>query len=271
MEVPGSPASGPWRRGRAGEQENSRRRRVRPFDDASPALDRFGAVLALTVVSIVTLSLIGVGPDGTGSAGAASTVVVTVLVGATLILALRASGLARRWVHVADGLVTLSTLAAISAIVVDALTPGRLESTDGVGPVVWMVLSGLTPAAVVRRLLRHREVGLRTVTGAIAVYLLLPITFFFLFLGVEATQGDFFGRPEGTTTFMYFSLATITTTGYGDLTPVTPLGRLLASAEALTGQLFLVTFVALLVGLFGQRWRAGPTASGGSRGEAPEK
>jgi hypothetical protein len=49
---------------------------------------------------------------------------------------------------------------------------------------------------------------------------------------------------------MYFSLTTITTTGFGDLTAASPFGRLLAMWEAVTGQVYLVTFVAMLVGLF---------------------
>lgn len=238
------------------------RRGQRLFDDRSPSLDRFGALLVCTVAAIVTLSLTRFGPDGRGAAGWVSTVVVTVLVGATLGLALRASGVARRWVRIADVLVVVSVATAAGAAVAEALDPGRLEVTDGAGPVIWILLSALAPVVVVRRLLRHREVTLRTVTGAVTVYLLLPIAFFFLFLGVEATQGDFFGRPEPTTTFMYFSLSTITTTGYGDLAAVTPLGRLFASAEALIGQVFLVPFIALLVGLLGQRWRPTTTAAG---------
>jgi voltage-gated potassium channel Kch len=52
--------------------------------------------------------------------------------------------------------------------------------------------------------------------------------------------------------FQYFSFITLTTVGYGDLTPGTELGQLLASLEALTGQLFLVSVVALVVGNLGR-------------------
>ena len=43
--------------------------------------------------------------------------------------------------------------------------------------------------------------------------------------------------------------------GYGDLTAQTHLGRLLANAEAVVGQVYLVTFVAMIVGLRAQEWR----------------
>jgi ion channel len=48
--------------------------------------------------------------------------------------------------------------------------------------------------------------------------------------------------------FLYFSFATLTTTGYGDLVPGSNLARSLAILEALTGQIYLVTVVAVLVG-----------------------
>ncbi|HEX3262045.1 MAG TPA: potassium channel family protein [Solirubrobacterales bacterium] len=61
----------------------------------------------------------------------------------------------------------------------------------------------------------------------------------------------------GTTkNFLYFSFVTITTVGYGDLTAGTSLGRSIAIAEALTGQIYLVTVVAAIVGVLGGRRQA---------------
>jgi hypothetical protein len=98
----------------------------------------------------------------------------------------------------------------------------------------------------------QRFVTSDTLRGAIAVYLLLAVAFNYAFLSLHGMTGDlFFDTPEPTTAFMYFSLATITTVGYGDLSAVTELGRFLASAEALTGQVLLVVVVARLVSLYG--------------------
>ena len=63
-------------------------------------------------------------------------------------------------------------------------------------------------------------------------------------------QGD-----QPTTSFMYFSLVTITTLGYGDLSPAHEVGKFLATAEAVIGQVFLVTVVARLVSLYGMSRR----------------
>jgi hypothetical protein len=51
-------------------------------------------------------------------------------------------------------------------------------------------------------------------------------------------------------TWIYYSFVTLTTTGYGDVTPVHPVARSLAIAEALTGQLYLAITLARLVALY---------------------
>jgi hypothetical protein len=69
---------------------------------------------------------------------------------------------------------------------------------------------------------------------------------------VAAVYGDgpFFAQEtDGTTAVrQYFSFVTLTTVGYGDYSPGGDLGRALSNAEALLGQLYLVTVVGILVG-----------------------
>ena len=232
------------------------RPRLRLFDDRSPYVDRFGVLLVLTGFVIVTLSLTGLGRPGDGLVGNLGTAVTTVIVGVTLLLALRASGVAKGWVRTADVLVGFVVAAALVGAVVTlaADNPDEVEVT--IAPDLWALLALLAPVVIVRRLLQHREVTMRTLAGAISTYLLIPVAFQFVFLFVDGLlPNGFFGRPQPPTSFMYFSLTTVTTVGYGDLSPASNIGRLLATVEALIGQVFLVTFVALLVGLLGERWR----------------
>jgi hypothetical protein len=228
-----------------------RRPQRRPiFDDKSRLLDRFGLLLVVTVSSLVILSLVDIGPRVSATAGRWESALASLLVGATLLLALRASGLARRWQRIADVIVivvvgSIGFLAAVATL--SDITPAP---TTAAPPLV-VLLALAAPLAVVRRLVQHREVKRGTLLGAISGYLLLPIAFFYLFLSSATwTNLPFFGAPQPTTSYMYFSLTTITTTGYGDLTAAAPFGRLLAMSEAVTGQVYLVTFVAMLVGLF---------------------
>ena len=128
-------------------------------------------------------------------------------------------------------------------------------------PILVVLLAIVAPMAIIRRLVQHREVTRGTLLGAISGYLLLPIAFFYVFIAsTSITQGTVLRGPQPTTSYMYFSLTTITTTGYGDLTAASPFGRLLAMAEAVTGQVYLVTFVAMLVGLFAANRIAGRPA-----------
>jgi len=228
------------------------------FDDRSRYLDRFGLVLALTVLAIVALALVDLSaPAGDLVAGLAS-IATSVLVGVTLLLAMRASGLRLKWRRVADVLVAVFLVIIVAQIVYGLTTDTALLAREGTRPLALLVISALAPLVVARRLLQHRTVTTGTLFGAVSAFLLLPIAFCYAFLTIDGLQATpFFGQAEPTTSFMYFSLTTITTVGYGDLTAVTPLARLVATAEAVSGQVFLVTFVAMLVGLRAQHWASG--------------
>lgn len=96
----------------------------------------------------------------------------------------------------------------------------------------------------------QNEVNSRSVAGAICVYMLIGMLFMFLY-GIVATldHGPFFAQgTDGTRPLrLYFSYTTLATLGYGDYTPAGNLGHALAVLEALIGQLYLVTVVAVVV------------------------
>ena len=74
--------------------------------------------------------------------------------------------------------------------------------------------------------------------------------FVFLYgLNAAIASSDFFAQgTDGTRSLrLYFSFVTLATLGYGDYTPGHELGRTLAVVEALFGQLYLVTVIAVLV------------------------
>jgi Ion channel len=230
------------------------------FDDQSRLLDRFGMLLVVTVASIVILSLIDIGPRANDAPSRWESALASLLVGATLLLALRASGLSRRPQRIAD-LVVIIVVSSVSLLAVVTTFTDRVPAPTSAAPVLVVLLSIVAPMAIIRRLVQHREVTRGTLLGAISGYLLLPIAFFYVFIAsTTITRAPFFESAQPTTSYMYFSLTTITTTGYGDLTATSPFGRLLAMAEAVTGQVYLVTFVAMLVGLFAANRMAGRPA-----------
>jgi hypothetical protein len=231
--------------------------RNRLFDDRSRYLDHFGLVLAFTALAIVCLALIDLQPETPGIGTRVVTGGTSILVAAALLVALRASGLAKRWQHLADTLVIIGIVALVLLLMLAEFTDAKMPSRLSTGaPILIVLLALLTPMSVIRRLLQHRTVTLSTLIGAVSVYLLIPVTYFYVFIAVNRDLGgDFFATRQPTQSFMYFSLTTVTTTGYGDLTAQTNLGRLLANSESVIGQLYLVTVVAMIVGLMAANWK----------------
>ena len=100
---------------------------------------------------------------------------------------------------------------------------------------------------------RQDKVTRDLIAGAIVVYLLMAIMWTFIYRVVETVHPGSFTIPTADIhermRFIYFSLVTITTLGYGDVVPKTSLATSLATLEAVVGQLYLVTTVAWLVGV----------------------
>jgi hypothetical protein len=227
-------------------------RKLVVFDDRSRYVDRFGLLLSMIILTIVILALFDVTSPERHLGSRIGSLVAAVLVGATLLLALRASGLAHRWQRIADVIVIVAITGLVVITIISAYTAFPYRAVPA--PLMTVVLAALAPVVIVRRLIRHSDVTRGTLFGAIAGYLFISITFFYLFLTAAELQGvPFFGTPQPTTAFMYFSLATVSTVGYGDLVANTDLDRLLATSEAIIGQVYLVTFVAMIVGLYASR------------------
>ncbi|MEM9746033.1 MAG: ion channel [Actinomycetota bacterium] len=226
------------------------------FDDTSSSLDRFGALLFLTVISVGTLSLIDLEAISDDVVRGMASLVLSVTTGATLVLAFRAAGVVRRWRRVAEVVVIIAAVATVIALVVELASERDLATAQGTRPsIAWVLIALISPFAVVHRLLQHRRVTVQTLAGAVSAYLLIAIAACYVFFSIDAFLDDGFFGEAGTRSheFMYFSLVTITTLGYGDLSPVEPVARLAATGEAVIGQVYLVTFVAMVVGVFIQQ------------------
>ena len=101
---------------------------------------------------------------------------------------------------------------------------------------------------------REQEVTSNVIYGAIVVYLLIAIMWAFVFSVLESIHPGSFAVGEdqieaGRPLFIYYSFVTITTLGYGDITPVTAPANSFSFLEAVTGQIYLVVLVARLVGM----------------------
>jgi hypothetical protein len=227
----------------------------------TPLLDRFGLVLVLVLFTIAVQALI----DVRGSIVAQ--LFAHAISGLALVAAVRASGARRRWRRAADLLVAGVVLLSLGLL----LWRSPNGSTAVPPETTWLLAAALTPVLIARRVLQHTVVTIQTIMGSVAAYLQLAVAFAFLFQTLDAySASHFFGEEVSTTTYMYFSLVTISTVGFGDVAAVTDLGRLAASSEAVVGQVYLVTFVALIVARFAAGMpRASAAAGAGGPGSAP--
>ena len=218
-------------------------------DGSSVLLDRFGLLLLLVLSTVVGQALIDVGGSFLGAS------VAHAISGAALLVAVRAAGVTTRWRRAADLLVAV-VLAANVVLVLLQLLPGeRLEMEPTTGPeFLWLIAAALAPVVVARRLVEHRTVTVQTLLGAVAAYLQIAVAYAYVFQALDAVGArPFFGVQVPTTSYMYASLTAISTLGYGDLVPMTELGRLVAVSEAIVGQVFLVTFVAMLASRYASK------------------
>jgi hypothetical protein len=182
------------------------------FSDEGKHLDRFGLVLGLAAASVAILSLIDLDEATTNVRSEIAWILVMATVGLTLLVALRASGVAKRPRRVADFIVIFAVAGVIMFAVVGLfvdLGDAAAGSASRPSP-LWALIAVLSPAIVLRRVMMHRVVTKETIFGVLAVYLLLALAFNYAFLSFDTGPG-FFGKAESTSSFMYFSLSTITT------------------------------------------------------------
>jgi hypothetical protein len=199
----------------------------------------FGLVLLLVLATYVAASL----TTDRGWSG----VLIAVLASASATVALTTAEAIPWLVRLA---IVLSIVAVALAFVADVTgTPSLL----GVSSLIQTLLLLVAGLAVLRAVVTERQVGFRTILGAVSVYVILALLFTFWYVAIDRLQsGPFFaGDPKlGTGDYVFFSLTTLTTTGYGNLVPAAQPGKVVAGIEMLIGQIFLVTLIARLVSLW---------------------
>jgi hypothetical protein len=124
------------------------------------------------------------------------------------------------------------------------------------GTIVDASLVGFLMAAVAAQVFRAGPVTAHRIRGAVVVYLLLGVLFGFLYETLVLLDPDAIRLTNGLDTsnldalrreLNFFSFVTLTTVGYGDITPVSAFARSLATLEAICGQLYIAITLARLV------------------------
>jgi voltage-gated potassium channel Kch len=151
----------------------------------------------------------------------------------------------RRWRKWA---LVLGTAAVVAVAAV--ATVGSRQVVSGVIGGSSVVLIGVSIAAIVSTLLLKLQVDAATVLGVLCIYLLFALLFASVHQVFAAIESNYLhgvaGRPSASD-LLYFSVITLSTVGYGDISPATEVARAVCVVEALTGQLYLVSVVAGVV------------------------
>ncbi|MGZ6910386.1 MAG: potassium channel family protein [Acidimicrobiia bacterium] len=204
--------------------------------------DRFVVAAGLIVATIIATAVAGDHRIGQ--------IIYVVIQSLTLYVIMHASGVPARTIRITAILIAIAAVGTAISVSIDR---------QSVGPgVVGATLALAGPIVIIRRVRTHVRIDFNTVAASLCVYLLAGMFFASVYRVLNIVDGPFFVQhaTAQAVDFVYFSFTTLTTLGYGDLTARTNLARMLAISEALMGQLYLVSVVAVLVANIGQSRRS---------------
>ena len=118
--------------------------------------------------------------------------------------------------------------------------------------IVYILYLGIAAYLILRDILLSPEITIDTIRGGICVYLLIGFVWALLYGITASLDSNAFSQSiidiESYGRAVYFSFTTLTTLGYGDIIPVSPLAKMLTNLEAIIGQLYPSVLIAILVG-----------------------
>jgi len=137
----------------------------------------------------------------------------------------------------------------------------HLDAISAVAAALWVVLTIAAVYGALRFALKGKAIDSEHLSAALSAYLLAGLLFGFVCYQVEELRAGSYavgGSKVASGQFdlqtgIYFSFITLATLGYGDIVPLTPTARGLATFEALVGQFYLAVLVARLVGAAANR------------------
>ena len=123
-----------------------------------------------------------------------------------------------------------------------------------IGMLAGVIFIAMVIASIISLIIKSEEICREIIYAAILVYLLAALMWAFIYTFLELVDPASFNialnRSDGyLPVFQYYSFVTITTLGYGDITPITDVAKAFSVLEAVIGQLYLVVAVAWLVGM----------------------
>ena len=127
--------------------------------------------------------------------------------------------------------------------------PGLLLFSDFLAVLFFLFLT----LAILSHIFKQDEITREVIYGSMVAYLLIGIMWAFVYKIIETLHPGSFNLPPFTdsdirSAMFYYSFTTLTTLGYGDVTPLSGPAKSLATVEAVTGQMYIAVLIARLVG-----------------------
>ena len=217
-------------------------------DEGAGALGRHGTLLTSLILLLVALPVVQLISGATPR----FTILLTFVLVAAIVVNSQ-----QRWIFIAAGFAGIAAIAGILFAEITDSLPALI-----VAHVLALVLLSFTTLVMLNSLIQTEEVSNDTIVGGMCVYLLFGLCFAMTFIlftefhpGSFVYEGEAIARSAAdpslhATRLLYFSFVTLTTLGYGDVTPKSDIAQMFTVAEALIGQLYLTIFVARLVSLY---------------------
>lgn len=203
-------------------------------------LSRSFFVVILLVVAVYLLAEAYAGDDWVS-------IPMNLLVYSAVLISIRGTEGSQRLVNVHLAVMIPAFLLTVAGVLSDVgglLAPGNFLTT---------AFSVTTLVMILKYVLTQRRVNSNVIFAAISVYLLIGIVFGTVFSWMAYADPVAFDPAQqvetGDSSLFYYSFVTLTTLGFGDISPVTEGAKALTVIEALIGQVYLVVLIARLVAM----------------------
>jgi len=218
-------------------------------DQSSSEVFRYGGTG--TVLLVALLAYVGLHPlalGGTASRIGGGLIVVVIMVSGTM--AASRSALLRSMGIV---LATITFCLQIAWLVTDQ------RSVEAAMMASFAIFCFFTAVVILRHVLSFGPVYADRVHAALSVYILLAFAWAGLYAMLEILSPGAFSLPAGgakdegaplLADMMHLSIASLTSTGFGDITPVAPFARSISQLEQLTGVFYIAVLISRLIGLY---------------------
>ncbi len=147
----------------------------------------------------------------------------------------------------------LTAIASVAFIIEILIKYDVLNVTDRILLFVlalYAVFMLLAITILIKKIMSRKVITSDTIKGGVSIYFLIGLLWMIFYMIMAEVNPDAFANlSDKRVDLFYYSFTTLTTLGYGDIVPKSNYAKLLSTAEAFVGQVYLAIFIAQLVGL----------------------